>query len=225
MDMACNGGNWAEGAAKMPVLDIPHERLDGSPLPIVSLGADIMGFAPMVPSYLAGIPEDMMTLDEIDGENRRLRIAVHVGRVNGTTQTQAFNRGAAIVAVLSQLALEGYQLQLSAIWRNTVGRDTANVETIIKDYADQFSAESVAFALCNLAFQRRLCWRVAESLTNGGANITNSSYGNGRRADFSDYDISYKYLDEPYDYTRIDNAVALVKAETLEQLTQLTSGA
>lgn len=218
IDCAKTGGHWQEGADLMPCVHAAHERLNGDPLLTPSLENNVQGFAPNVPNYLCGLPDSMMDfVDDLQGE-KLIRVGVHVGRTYDTTQNQIMNRGAAIMAVLDQLSKEGYSIELTALWRNTDGEDIANVETIIKHGCDHWAPESVAFALCHAAFQRRLCWRTVESMPEQASGITRGGYGNGRGVDLSEFDVSFGYVTKGWLYDNIDNAVEKIKRETIEQL-------
>ena len=220
--LASAGGEWREGADKMPSVHVPHETLDGRPLPVQQFESDIVGFAPSVPAYLSGVPDSMLDFVDTDSADKILRVAVHVGRSSTVTPAQIFNRGAAILAVLDQLAKDGYAVELWAIWRNNDARTGVSVETRVKASDELWSPESAAFALAHVGFQRRLCWRAAESLQgpNNGGKITNGGYGAGDKANFSDYDLSYKFVTPQIagKLNNIDAAVDYIKTETLAQL-------
>ena len=214
---ALNGGNWQEGADAMPKLEVPHETLSGGAIPEQAMFSDVQGFAPIVPAYLAGLPDNMLAFDEVEVE-KRLKIGVQVGRRFDSEQHHALNKGAAIMSVLSQLALEGYSLEIWAIWRNQDGMSKASIETCIKTSDTPFSSESIAFSLAHVAFQRRLCWRVAESLTDGGEKMTLEGYGNGKDSPMDDFDIGFGYLSNKGKYSTPEKAVATIKELALEQL-------
>ena len=220
IDCGLNGGDWKKGADAMPKLKIEHKTLNGGALPTPFIVTDLQGFAPNVPSYLSGQPDDMFDFIEQPSGNKLLKVAVHVGRYSECKQHTILRRGAAIMSVLSQLALEGYSIELWAIWRNTCDGSTASIETCIKHGVDLWSPESVAFALCHASFQRRLCWRAAESLTGEGGIVTNDSYGSGIKADFSDYDLSYGYVTGAVDDQMKTefSTVEYIKNETIRQL-------
>lgn len=218
-----NGGGWQEGADAMPRIHVPHETLSGHKLDEPTIESDVCGFAPDVGGYLANTPECMFTQVAAPTSERLLKVAVHVGRYQGCEQQTILNRGAAIMAVLDQLSREGYAIELHAIWRNADEGRGASVETIVKHSGDPWAPESVAYALCHASFQRRLCWRVAESLTNGGAIVTGEGYGNGTDARFDDFDLSYGYVlsNNERKMTTPKKAVAYIKEQTLNQLALL----
>lgn len=222
------GGAWQEGAEAMPRLHMPHETLSGQPLDAPMIESDVAGFAPNVPAHLTGAPDSMFTMVDQPASDRLLRVAVHVGRVGSATQSAILNRGAAIMAVLDQLTKEGYSVELWALWRNDDYGIGCSIETCIKHSTDHWSPESVAFALAHAAFQRRLCWRVAESIDTAehahgdgaGVRITDGGYGAGNSADFSDYDLAYGYVTTDVDRAirSPESAVDYIKEVTLKQL-------
>ena len=223
---ALNGGDWEEGAKKLPTIDVKHERISGQAFDTPQLSADIQGFAPNVPAYLAGTPDSMLNFIDAPDGDKLLRVAVHVGRQAGVTQKQALNRGAAIMAVLDQLSREGYAIELTAIWRNTCTHNNAKVsiETVIKPSNALWAPESVAFALAHVAFQRRLIWRTAESLKHS-ARISEHAYGHGCDASFSDYDLSYGYMAPESCWDTPKKATDYIKKLTMPQLSKLNGRA
>lgn len=225
IECAKSGGTWLEGTEAMPVIEIPHETLTGRPLPTAYISTEIQGFAPNVPNFLTGVPDSMLDFNENLAGDKMLRVAVHVGRYGQCTQKSILNRGSAIMAVLEQLSLEGYAIELTAIWRNSNKKQGASIETIIKHSTDHWAPNSVAFALCHAAFQRRLCWRVAESMGSVGSAITANSYGSGMEAKFDDYDIAFGYVNASVDsnLTSPEQAVKYIKNSTIKQLATLTN--
>lgn len=218
-----NGGGWQEGADAMPRIHVPHETLSGHKLDEPTIESDVCGFAPNVGGYLAGTPECMFTQVQAPTSERLLKVAVHVGRYQGCEQSTILNRGAAIMAVLDQLSREGYAIELHALWRNANDGRGASIETIVKHSGDPWAPESVAYALCHASFQRRLCWRTMESMRNGGAWLAGGGYGNGKSANFDDFDLSYGYV-LPHNEIKMKTpkkAVAYIKEQTLNQLALL----
>tara|TARA_R110000851_G_scaffold129651_1_gene262728 strand:- start:11609 stop:12439 length:831 start_codon:yes stop_codon:yes gene_type:complete len=227
IEFAHNGGNWEKGADLMPRIHVAHETLSGAPIMTPQVYSDMVGFAPCVPAFLSGAPDSMLAMEDAPEGDKLIRVAVHVGRSSGIEQKEIMNRGAAIIAVLDQLSLEGYSVELYAIWRNTDDSGSVvSVETCIKHGCDQWSPVSVAYALCHAAFQRRLCWRVAESINEAeeatgldDANkVMNSGYGNGISVKFEDYNLSFGYVTDGSTFGSIERAAKEIKRLTIEQL-------
>ena len=221
--IAADGGNWQAGADAMPRVHLPHERLGGGAIDTPELFNSVQGFAPNVPNYLTGQPDSMMNMHEPIQGTKLLRVAVHVGRLQSITQEQALNRGAAIMAVLDQLSKEGYSLELWAVWRNELYGQVASVETCIKHGTDYWTPSSVAFALCHVAFQRRLCWRVAESMLKGGAKLTDSGYGNGMAEKFKDFDLHFPYVTSGGPFETPEKATTTITRQALDQLATMAA--
>tara|TARA_R110002153_G_scaffold274037_1_gene446795 strand:+ start:34645 stop:35481 length:837 start_codon:yes stop_codon:yes gene_type:complete len=222
LECAQNGGGWQKGAEMMPRVHVPNLTLKGRAIDTPYVDSDVVGFAPNVPAYINGVPDSMLSFNEAPQGNKLLRVAVAVGRCASTKQKHVLNRGAAIMAVLDQLSRDGYSIELWALWRNSNDGKGVSIETCVKHGTDVWSPESIAMALCHVSFQRRLCWRVAESIEgqNHGASITRSSYGNGYATEYDDFDLSFGYVKSP-DLTglnHIDTAIEAVKTVVIEQL-------
>lgn len=217
IEKALAGGDWQEGADAMPRIHVPHETLTGAPLPEQQLYNNVQGFAPNVPAYLANTPDNMMDFEYVETGTKLLRVAVHVGRIYSAEQSEILNRGAAIIAVLDQLQGEGYSLEVWAVWRNNGAGEDVSIETCIKHGTDHWAPRSVAFALAHAAFQRRLCWRLAESATGRAAKIS-IGYGRGDGAKFPDFDLSFGYVLNGSAFSTPEKAVRTIKNSAIAQL-------
>lgn len=216
IECAMSGGQWKEGAERMPALDttpddstamIEQERLNASPV----------GFAPIVPNVLAGTPDSMMTFDATPAPAKVVRLAVHIGRSGRVEDYATYNRGAAILGAIDQLEQSGTQCELWAVWRNQRGCHQVEVRVLIKDAGESWEPAKAAFAFCSLAFQRRLCWRVAEVCDNGRTKdykISSKGYGQDWEPDNKfkrDFDAYIPRMNSSAGYRSIDDALETVK--------------
>jgi hypothetical protein len=193
IDTGQGGGYWEEGARALSAIDLDVSAEQDSA--INRLQNDITGFLPDVPAYLAGRPESMFTLAPQANPNRFINIGVHIGRSEGVTQREALNRGRAILALVDELSMQGYGVQITAVWRNYGESVAVSVDTIVKHASATWNPAACAFALANVAFQRRLIWRFVEG-QEGAAMITRQGYGGGTREQGADFDIFLPYMNE-----------------------------
>jgi hypothetical protein len=217
VEMGMSGGYWKAGTKDMGTIALTepdHGTHKTRRKPVAAYA----GSRPSVARYLAGAPRHMITQSPSPTGKRVLRLGVHVGRVGDTEQAQILNRGAAILSAIHELEAAGHSIEVVALWRNRDGRNTeASIETLIKPAGAFFSPADCAFALCHAAFQRRLCWRIAEGCPEGH-KVTRDGYGHGRSAEFEDFDLHLGYLSNPRDYNTVEGARKRVLAELKGQL-------
>jgi len=222
-----NGGLWQEGAKEMEPVDLDMSHLSISDLALPIPEPAMQGYRPNVAAYLAGSPQAMWKQQPDPQPNRLLKIAVHVGRAEYITQEQAFNRGNAILSVINALATNGMAVELWAIWRNQSDSKEVSIETLIKSSEASWSPDSVAFALANVAYQRRINWNVLNLIAGGSegkqaeaiaTHVVQNGYGNGKSANFSDFDLSFPYMIKGR-WDSKSSALDIIVRETNEQLT------
>jgi hypothetical protein len=217
VEMGLSGGYWKEGTKDMGTIALTepdHGTHKTRRKPVAAYA----GSRPSVARYLAGAPRHMITQSPAPTSKRVLRLGVHVGRVGSTKQAQILNRGAAILSAIHELEAAGHSIEVVALWRNADDRSTeVSIETLIKPAGAFFSPADCAFALCHAAFQRRLCWRIAEGCPEGH-KVTRDGYGHGRGATFEDFDLHLGYLNSPRDYNTIEGARKRVLSELKHQL-------
>ena len=188
--LAKDGGYWPEGANGLASVDMDIEGSASALRPTVI--KNVVGFVPNIPALLSGQPLTMIDRQPLPIAKRYIRIGINIGRSYSVKQSSAFNRGRAIMAIVDTLSLQGFGVELVALWRNS-GSIKVNVDVTIKPSDGNWNADIAAFALANTAFQRRLVWRFVES-QQGASAITQDSYGNGVNEKGDDFDIYFGYV-------------------------------
>jgi len=163
--------------------------------------------------------------------NRLIKMAVHVGKQHSVTQAETFNRGNAVLSVIDALQNAGFAVELHSCWRNRQStRVSANIDTLIKASDAAYDPASIAFSLCNDAFQRRLVWRLIDSLADtpksehySEASKLAETMGNGRAADFSDFDIHYGYMLIGEHWETRASALKYIADQTKTQLAKMAT--
>ena len=223
------GGYWPEGAKNIEPIELDVDALNASDLAIKLPEAAMQGYRANVGAFLSGAPKCMVKTAPAVRPNRLLRIGVQVGKAWDVEQHLTFNRGNAILSVLNALHELGFAIELWAVERTyerTLTHCQSN-EVCIKRASDSYSPDSIAFALCNDAYQRRLCWRSSEirSDTNPHVqSIIDAAYGMGQDVDFSDFDISYGYLLNRRQWHNKAYALDHIVKDTKRQLDKMREG-
>lgn len=194
------GGYWLEGAQDLQAISLKSGSYDDIILkPAYDLA--VVGGCVDVGEFLAGNPECMLGLTD-DAETLPVITIMYVaGAAHFITSEQKFNYGRAVLALVDSLESHGYSVELVAkmtyLHKGTSGRakklSGAEVDIVIKQAGEPWSASAVAFAMAHPAFSRRLGFRYCES-TPEGAPVTHSNYGRDDVINRPDNGIFLPYL-------------------------------
>jgi hypothetical protein len=211
------GGHWPKGVRKLNAalksVGSVTPREFYTPQPTDAM----VGFAPIVPNVLAGIPNSMLAIEELPAVAPVVKVGINVGRSHSVDESTVYNRAAAVLSLLDLLASQGYQTELWAVWRNTAHGDRMAVDVLVKDATADWDITTAAFAFGCPAMQRRLMWACAERGGEEGAAVTNSGYGNGRRETGDDFDMYFPYLSDDLSPARaITQATDVAKKSNIE---------
>jgi hypothetical protein len=202
IDCAIDGGYWEQGARD---LENCHVDVDFTSIKR-SIETSVAGFSPIVPHAIIGLPNSMMNSVKARKPSRVLKIGVNCARPHSVSESEALNRGRAILAVIQYLEQSGYSLELWAYWRNVSRHDLmlkADINVKIKASNERLNVASLAFAICSTAFNRRLCWRFAESCPKSWRLSTKKHrYGFGQLANNSGFDYTFPFSSEGMYYTK-----------------------
>ena len=160
MNTARQGGHWPEGARELQKVsvntdvggDFEHEQLITS----------VTGFMPDVPALLNGEPECMYNIEDAPERNRYIRMAVNITCASTVSQKELYNRGRAIMAIVEDLSIQGYGVEIFAVSQAISGGADAQLEVKIKDAAEQWNPDIAAFMLSNSSILRKLFFRLIE---------------------------------------------------------------
>ena len=178
MEIARTGGRHATDVERLKsaMSGIPRTtEMNTSGQEITS---DVIGFAPIVPNAMMGLPDSMLNLVAIEAPAPVIKIGVHVGRGWAVEESTVYYRAAALLAGLDVLHSQGYKTELWACWRNQ--DDTGNavhVDVLVKPENAQWDYEVASFCFGNPAMQRRLFWACGERSGKAGEQVTKDSYG------------------------------------------------
>ena len=221
-EIALNGGAWADGLPTLPRVHLPPTNIHGQIISQPQINSDIVGFAPNVGAYISGAPDSMLYMTPQPVSDKHIKVAVNIRYSSVVTEKQIANRGAAIIAVLDQLTLDGYAVELWAVYSAKDDGVGVNISTCIKTSDAPLSPEAIAYALCSPSYSRRLCFRVSESIEgdNNAARISDMCYGYAGELDASLYDIIFDQVcvSNCNDFSTVTKAVAYVQTDVKNQL-------
>lgn len=182
------GGNWSEGARNLRAVKISDNDFK-SDLLRPQFKSDVIGAFPIVPAFLAGVPDSMGALEYSEQKEKLITISVNSSVYHGVTDEQSLARGRAILAAVEALTLNGYAVELWTHYRTKWQGIAVEIQICIKQSDQNISLASLAFALCSNAFQRRLCFRYIESSPTAWQLSAEHGYGSGFDTDNVNFDV------------------------------------
>lgn len=200
IDCAVKGGAWADGAKDMAAIKFEYDsKFEGE---IKSFEFGPMGFMPIVPNAIIGLPNSMIGMRKETRPTKIIKIAVHNTISSGVSVNQTLNRGRAILAVIERLELLGFSIELWGVnaSREYISAPTCefNIYTRIKAADESPNFPATAFCLCSTAYTRRLFFRLLESDEKIGAALSKDCYGQPRNLDKEEkaqFDVYFPFLD------------------------------
>lgn len=126
-----------------------------------------VGVLPCIPAYAAGTPESMMYPVEVERQTRIARICVNISTSASVNPQSIINRGAAIVALIDRLQIEGWRIELSVVWMGLVScnhNDTMSYRVVVKQAHEPIDMDRISFALAHPSMVRRIMFRVHETV-------------------------------------------------------------
>ena len=191
LEIVKRGGLWEEGgkALKEATLKMADLKVQGR---VPALDNDVCGFMPDVPAFLSGDPCSMWNESESEVEQSPIiTVGVSLGQSCGVTSGQAVNYGAAIMSVVDELENKGVRVELWGCYANSESSGGCDFRVLLKSADEHWSPNSVAFALCHSAMNRRIMFRVVESF----GSLTRFAVSCGRGYDlYGEFDVWFHYL-------------------------------
>ncbi len=196
MAIAEGGGYWPKGAAMVRKgIATAAEMVTRKAQP--EIGLSVAGFAPCVPSYLAGVPENMLTMGGDDIVSQSPIITIGVPNAQGSVEGGAImNRGIAIVTLVDALEAQGYRVEVHTALGCTStygGTVLCDATVIIKQANEPWNPNAMAFGMGHPALIRRLGFAVRERCK-GSELETIHGYGMGAPVNTDRYTVPLPWL-------------------------------
>jgi hypothetical protein len=177
---------WPEGLKKIEPIVRRVDDLIAHAIPEPRPVYDIVGDAPDVGAYLAGIPEHMLQMETQEGAARIVRVLVNVS-VSAHVPTRTIEaRGAMACALVDALERAGYRVELHVGDRSDCNVDgkhyVYHARAVLKRADEPLSLDRIAFPLMHPAFARRLMFRAFELIRDREMRDAFMDAGYGRPA-------------------------------------------
>lgn len=147
-----------------------------------AVGYDVAGMYPVVPRYVGGDHECMVTSDpHINAVRQIIPLFVSCSFSAGVPATAIRNRGAAIGGLIDAIEDAGHSVRLNIFEHTSAGGITDIAMVEIKAAGEPLDLDLLAFALCHPSTLRRLHFARQENLGHlfGGDFCSHFSFGYG----------------------------------------------
>lgn len=120
---------------------------------------DIVGYAPIVPNAIIGIPQSMVNNVRVPKKSKVITILVDMAVSGGTKANEVFEYGIKVVQKLIQLEQSGFRVRLEYLkCFNDYYNQHLAVSTVIKSENQPLDIKRIMFPLTNVAMQRYISW-------------------------------------------------------------------
>jgi hypothetical protein len=208
--------NLLEKGWEDPIKDIDRGVVKNNKDLKISAGGmktGIVGFAPCVPNAILGLPNSMMTRDQVMRKNRILTIGYANNSYYGTDAQDFVKGGVAICSIINRLELSGIRVAVKAfLYSATESKENVFCTVDIKNWREPLDLKRVTFPLCNASWERRVGFKYLETLP----NLTDHGYSFGYGTDIMkklnhdelhQYVVKNKILDENSVYITLEDCM------------------
>lgn len=120
-------------------------------------------------AYSRGEPEAFIdkTITHAEGQgNRIIHLLFNCTSSAGVSQKEYRRKGSAIVALVSLLELSGFRVKITTVNSSSSGGISQDIFVTLKEADQPLNIGRLAFAICNIAYHRRLMFRIREQSPN-----------------------------------------------------------
>lgn len=157
----------------------------------------VAGFAPHVPNYLAGVPNNMLWVEEKKVPKKVLTVIYGCNTHGDETCEEIAKVSARVVSCIMSLERKGYRINLYASNAADSGSSRTGFITKLKDSGQHIDVLKMAFPLLSASWNRRFGFRFREMC--GWRGMGSSLHGYDLRnwldANHVKYDVGLSFYD------------------------------
>ena len=128
--------------------------------------SDVLGYAPIVPNALLGLPNSMMNSRKVAHKKKAITLVCDPA-VSGTVEPyQVFEWGCKLVNAIMNVERSGVRVRVDYLKMNTADDELYMLRMPIKDEFNPVNIKRLMFPLTHIAMQRYLAWDWLERLPN-----------------------------------------------------------
>lgn len=151
-DLAVNG--WQEAEKNKDLDTIFNLQAVNEEDKLISFKNDVVGFTPVVPLVLQGIPTCMTNVSKKRVKSKIIHIAYNISVTCGTSSEQIMKAGFELFKVVMRLERQGYRVRLTAMQDFTNGDGSNLLVLNLKDEYKPLHISSMMFPLMHTAMFR-----------------------------------------------------------------------
>lgn len=212
-DLALNG--W-KGIIEEPEFANFYQNQKGYVDKMIRTKNDVVGFAPIVPNVIKGIPQCMINTDRKRVKSKVISIAYNISCTAGISGEEIMQVGFKFMSAIVDLEKQGYRIKLTAIQDFSNYDKGCNLLIVkVKNEYKKLDIYSTMFTLTHTAMFRLIGFVWYEK-----SPICREMFGYGKKYD-AVFD-SYEYLREDLREILHDENIVLINASDLVRRDDLT---
>ena len=139
----------------------------------------VAGFAPHVPNYIVGVPNDMLWVEEKKAKSPVLTIVYNIGCLGNSSSSLVTKVSARIMSAIMSAERKGYRINLfvASAQHESDSNEDAGFICKIKDAGQHIDTLKMAVPMISPAMNRRFGFRFRETLE--GLSVCDWRYGYG----------------------------------------------
>ena len=160
-------------------LKCKNKTLKGAKTITYSIKNSAVGFLPIVPKYLAGEPENMLTLHKVQKQTTKvLNVCIYIGTECRTKAEKLNLCLCCILCAVFALEKEGFRVNIFSYLTVSCKGGVLGYTVKIKDSGQKIDLLKIAYSLCNPSSLRRHGFAVLERLNGSKRHVKlDSGYG------------------------------------------------
>ena len=177
----------------------------------------VAGFAPHVPNYIVGVPNDMLWVEEKKAKSPVLTIVYNIGCLSGSSGSLVTKVSARIMSAIMSAERKGYRINLFVASAQHESNEDAGFICKIKDAGQHIDTLKMALPMISPAMNRRFGFRFRETLE--GLSVYNWRYGYGASMETDKLENWLKHHGFKYDVALAFESVKYISSvEELEKI-------
>lgn len=171
----------------------------------------VAGFAPHVPNFLAGVPNNMIFVKEQKVQKKVITVMYGCNTLGDVEPDEIAKVSARVLSCVMSLERKGYRVNLYAVNAAEQNYVRSGFSVKIKDSGQHIDVLKCAFPLLSAAWNRRFAFRFREVASHFTAGMGNSMYGYDLRSFLNKNNVKYDIALNYYDAAKVRTVEELEK--------------
>ncbi len=159
---------WPDGLKRVAEISANIDRLIAQEIEGDEIIYSPAGYAPVVGAYLAGRPDSMLRLAEVEGARPVIKIAVNISASCDIDGKRIIAMGAAVASLIKAFEIAGYSTEVDLLQvvngHNHNGKRTyCNISCNLKRAGHALELDRLIFAIAHPSTLRRLIFNIEEA--------------------------------------------------------------